>query len=62
MAELKAQCEADGEPFKADEKKWEPMATKPYLTRTVQIVCCLNTMGQDRKFNEKEKLFALRTV
>jgi hypothetical protein len=35
---------------------------KPYLTRKVQLVCCLNTMGQDRKLNEKEKLFALRTV
>lgn len=62
QAELKAQAEADGEPFKADEKKWEPISTKPYLTRTVQIVCCLNTMGQDRKFDCTEKLFALRTV
>jgi hypothetical protein len=35
---------------------------KPYQTRTVQLVCCLNTMGQDRKFSAEEKLFALRTV
>jgi hypothetical protein len=59
---LRAQAEADGETFKADEKKWEPIQSKPYLTRKVQFVSCLNSMGQDRKFTEQEKLFALRTV
>lgn len=62
QAELKAQAEADGEAFKPDEKKWEPIQCKPFQTRKVQFVACLNTMGQDRKFSEKEKLFALRTV
>lgn len=60
--ELQEQMEADGEVFKADVKEWETIEVKPYTTRKVQFVCCLNTMGQDRKFTEEEKLFALRTV
>jgi hypothetical protein len=54
--------EADGEVFKADEKVWEEIETKPFHTTKVQFVCCLNTMGQDRKFTEEERMFALRTV
>lgn len=62
QVELKEQCEADGETYKPDDKKWEKIEPKPYQTRKVQLVCCFNTMGQDRKFTEDEKLFALRTV
>lgn len=61
--EMKEQAEQDGETFKADHKKeWEKIEPKAYQTRKVQLVCCINTMGQDRKFTEQEKLFALRTV
>lgn len=38
------------------------MQVKPYITKKVQFVACLNTMGQDRKYSEEQKLFALRTV
>jgi len=48
--------------YKAEEKVWDAIETKPFLTRKVQFVCCLNTMGQDRKFTEEQRLFALRTV
>lgn len=54
--------EADGETFTPEEKVWEEIETKPFQTQKVQFVCCLNTMGQDRKFTEEEKMFALRTV
>ena len=60
--EAKEQAEADGEVFKPEKREWEVIEAKPYQTRTVQLVCCLNTMGQDRKFSAEEKLFALRTV
>jgi hypothetical protein len=35
---------------------------KPFLTRKVQFVVCLNSLGQDREFTEEEKRLALRTV
>jgi hypothetical protein len=43
-------------------RKWEKYEIKPFKTEKQQLVCCLNTMGQDRKFTADEKLFALRTV
>ena len=60
--ERKDQAEAEGEEFIPDKKQWEVIEPKPYKTRTVQFVCCLNSLGQDRKFTDDEKLFALRTV
>jgi hypothetical protein len=54
--------EADGETFRPDEKVWEEIEAKPFHSQKVQFVCCLNTMGQDRKFTEEERMFALRTV
>ena len=62
QAEAKAAAEANGETFKPETRKWEEFKAKPYLTQKVQFVCCLNTMGQDRKFTAEEKLFALRAV
>lgn len=62
LIDIKEQAEADGEVFKASDKKWEVIEPKPFLTRTVKLVCCLNTMGQDRKFTAEEKLKALRIV
>lgn len=60
--ERQEQLEADGETFEPVVKEWEEIDYKPYLTKKVQFVACLNTMGQDRKFTEEERLFALRTV
>ncbi len=45
LIDIKEQAEADGEVLKASDKKWEVIEPKPFLTRTVQLVCCLNTMG-----------------
>ena len=33
-----------------------------FKTTDEKYVVCINTMGQDRKFSEEEKLYALRTV
>ena len=48
----RAQAETDGEVFKPDNKEWPKIETKPYLTRKIQFVACLNTLGQDRKFSD----------
>jgi hypothetical protein len=42
---LKDEADANGETFKADKKEWEVIVPKPFQTRKVQLVCCLNTMG-----------------
>lgn len=52
----------EGEEFKPEEKVWETIAVPPFKTQTVQLVCCINTMGQDRVLTEEERMFALRTV
>ena len=58
----KTQAETDGEVFKPDNKEWPKIETKPYHTRKIQFIACLNTMGQDRKFTDQEKLFALQSI
>lgn len=43
-------------------RKWEEIKAKPFKTRKVQFVVCLNTLGQDREFTPDEIKFAQRTV
>jgi hypothetical protein len=62
QAELKQEKEDNGEEFHPDVKVWDPIEQKPFKTKKIQYVVCLNTLGQDRKFTEEEKLYALRTV
>lgn len=62
-AQKKADAEEEGTPaFIPDTKKFPLISPKPFKTYKVQYVVCLNTMGQDRKYSESEKLFALRCV
>jgi hypothetical protein len=60
--EAKEQAEADGEPFTPETKEWPAIEANPFLTRKVQFVVCVNTLGQDREFTEEERIYALRTV
>ena len=48
--------------FEEEVKEWPPVEPAPFLTRKISYCVCLNTMGQDRKYSEEEKLAALRTV
>ncbi len=43
-------------------RRWEDIKPKPFKTRKIQFVVCLNTLGQDREFTQEEMLFAQRTV
>lgn len=58
--ELKEQKEADGEEFIPEKKEWPDIQTQAYKTQKVQFVVGLNTLGQDREFNDDEVKFALR--
>ena len=48
--------------YEMEEKTWEEPKALPFKTEKVQYVVCLNTLGQDRKYTEEQKLAALRTV
>lgn len=60
--ELAEEEEAAGENFVPEQKVWEEIKPKDFKTQKVSLVVCINTLGQDRDFNEEEKKFALRTV
>lgn len=62
LEEERLEAENEGVEFKHEEKQWEDIKPQPFLTRKIQFVVCLNTMGQDREFTETEKKMALRTV
>lgn len=55
----KEDVEADGHEYTRDDGNWPEIKTKPYLTKKLQYVVCLNTMGQDREFTPEEIKFAL---
>ena len=60
--ELQEEAEAAGEPFVPEKKVFEEITAKPFKTQKVQLVVCLNTLGQDRNFSDDERKAALRTV
>lgn len=60
--ELKRDKEEAGEEFIEEVKEWDEIKENPFKTVKVQYVVCLNTMGQDRQYTDREKLFALRTI
>jgi hypothetical protein len=62
QADAEEEAEANGETYTKQEWQGEEIVTKSYITKKVQFVCCLNSMGQDRQFTPDERLFALRTV
>jgi hypothetical protein len=45
-----------------EKKVWDEITPKEFKTKKVQLVVCLNTLGQDRQFTEDETKFALRCV
>ena len=51
-----------GETYVPEERSWPTITEKPFLSKPRKYVVCLDTMGQDREFTEKEKRFALETV
>ena len=60
--EQQDEAEAAGETFVPEKKVWDEIKPKDFKTKKVQLVVCLNTLGQDRQFTEDETKFALRCV
>lgn len=60
--EARQEREEAGEAFVAEPREWPEIAHAPFKTKTVTYVVCLNTMGQDRRFSEEQRLTALRCV
>jgi hypothetical protein len=61
-----AEEEGDGEPAASDgvasSRQWDQIKPKPFKSKKVQFVVCLNTLGQDREFTPDQIKFAQRTV
>ena len=54
--------EAAGEQFVPEEKEW-PTFDEPVISKkNREFVVCMDTMGQDRVFSEKDKEFALKSI
>ena len=50
----KEDVENEEREYTRDEGSWPDIRTKTYLTKKLQFVVCLNTMGQDREFTAEE--------
>lgn len=59
---LREEKEKAGEPFVPEEKEWEPIEEKPFVSKKKSFVVCLDTLGQDREFTEEQRRFVLNTV
>jgi len=53
----KEEKEAAGEEFKEPDQKWEVFKEDKYQTKNVMYFLCMDTLGQDREFTDKEKDF-----
>ena len=62
QADIKREKEENGEEYIAEVRDWPQINPLPYKVRKVQFCVCMNTMGQDRKYTDKERVFALRAV
>ena len=58
----KKEAAEEGEEFVPDEKVWKEILPADFQTKDVQLVICLNTLGQDREFTADEVKFALETA
>ena len=58
----KAEAEANGTEFVPEERTWDDIILPPIETLDKKFVVCLDTMGQDRVFTDKEKQFILESI
>lgn len=62
LEEEREERERDGETFHHHAREWPQILPSAFTTQKVSYVVCLNTMGQDREFNDADLKLALRTV
>jgi hypothetical protein len=59
----KEEKEKEGAEYVAPEdKEWELIKEKPYLSEPLKFVVCIDTMGQDRVMNDEERAYAINKV
>lgn len=58
----KGEAEANGTEFVPEERVWDEIILPPIDTVDKKFVICLDTMGQDRVFSDKERAFILETI
>ena len=57
-----AAAQANNETLEEEEKVWESLEFAPFQTQEEKYVICFDTMGQDREFTDKEKVFVFNTM
>jgi len=62
QAALRADAEANGTEFLPEEKQWEEIVLPSIKTENKKFVVCIDSMGQDRVFNQEERGFILETI
>lgn len=58
----KEEAEKNEHEFEPEEKEWEDIQLKPYLTESIDYAICLDTMGQDRQFTDAQKETVFKAV
>ena len=61
-AKRREECEKLELEFHPEHKEWEVLKEKDYITSSVEYAVCLDTMGQDRKFNQTEIDLSLKAI
>ena len=56
------EAEKNDTEFQEEEKEWEAITEKDYTTTPVDFAICLDVMGQDRQYEQKEIDLALKAV
>ena len=59
---MRDDAERNGVPFEGENKVWEQLVEKPYITKKKSYVVCLDTLGQDREFTDDQRRFILETI
>lgn len=59
---IKEEKEKNGEFYVAEERQWQAVEEKLFLTKHRKYVVCLDTLGQDREFTDEQRRFVLETV
>jgi hypothetical protein len=59
---IQEDAERNGTPFEPENKVWDALVEKAYITKKRSYVVCLDTLGQDREFTDDQRRFILETI
>lgn len=61
-AKRKEEAAKNEQEYEEEQKEWEEIKEKDYITQTVNYAVCLDTMGQDRQFQEDQVDLTLNAI